>query len=253
MPPRLIWQRLAAVVVDWLVVWVLTTLLLLPFLRPDETGLRLGAQPLTWSSCEWRAAPEGALGTPRGAGVAAGSRICTQYALGLYNGRVSVVNFGGRELRKPSYRGAASITVSTAQSARFPINAEGETIATFVPQRVLVPLGLLLLSAIALARGWQTPGKRLLRLRVQGRGCAACREMRRLGVFVVWGTVQMLLSLSPDAVVAVMRVPSWITSVLGLVAIVAVLVYYIWPVIVWRGSMFYDRATGFEVVCVMRR
>jgi hypothetical protein len=173
-PPRLVWRRGAALFVDWTVVWIFTALMLLPFLDPDETGLRLGAHPFSLSNCEWRDPPQGSLGTPRGTGVAAGSRICSQYALGLYNGRVSVVNFAGRELRKPSYRGAASITVSTAQSARFPINAEGETIATFAPQLVLVPLGLLLLSTVALARGGQAAaGAAGARARLSGLSVAA--------------------------------------------------------------------------------
>ena len=91
-------------------------------------------------------------------------------------------------------------------------------------------------------------GKRLLGLRVQGRGCPACRELRRLGVFVLWGTVQMLFSLSPDAVVFLMRVPVWFTSALGLAVVVALLIYYVWPLLVWRGAMPYDRTMGFEAV-----
>ena len=222
--------------------------MLLLFLKPDETGLRLGAQPISWSSCEWRDAPEGSLGTPRGTAVAAGSCICSQYAFGIYNGRAVVVNYGGQSLRKPSHRGVPVITVNTAQTARFPVDGEGQHIATFVPQLALVPLVLMLAGAVAIARGWQTPGKRLVGLRVQGRGCAMCRELRRLEVFVLLGTLQMGVNFAPDSSLWLMRLPPWVVSTVVLGAVVGLLVYYVWPLLVWRGAMPNDRATGFEVV-----
>ncbi len=237
-----------ALLIDWTVVWFLTALMLLPFLNPDETGLRLGAQPFSWSSCEWRDAPEGALGTPRGTAVAAGSRICTQYAFGIYNGRAVVVNYGGQSLRKPSHRGVPVITVNTAQTARFPVDGTGHDITIFVPQLALVPLAMMIMGAVAIARGWQTPGKRLAGLRVLGRGCAMCRELRRLGPFLLAGTLQMLADLVPDAAVWLMRTPAWTVSAVGLTVVVGVLLYYVWPLLVWRGAMPYDRATGFKVV-----
>lgn len=117
-----------------------------------------------------------------------------------------------------------------------------------MPQLALVPLVLMLAGAVAIARGWQTPGKRLVGLRVQGRGCAMCRELRRSGVFVLLGTLQMGVNFAPDSSLWLMRLPPWVVSTVGLGAVVGLLVYYVWPLLVWRGAMPNDRATGFEVV-----
>ncbi len=103
-------------------------------------------------------------------------------------------------------------------------------------------------SAPALAQGWQTPGKRLVGLRIVGSGCAMCREVRRVGVFVIVGSIQMVVSYAPDSVLWLGRVPPMATSIVGVSLVVLFCVYYVWPLVVLRGAMWYDRATGFKVM-----
>lgn len=137
------------------------------------------------------------------------------------------------------------MTVTTSRAMQVFVDANNVGIATVVPQYVLVPLTLMILSAIALGRGWGTPGKRLAGLQITGTGCAMCRELRRMGVFVMLGCGQVFLNSAPQSF---SQMPAWAVSSGAVALVVLGLIYYIWPLLVWRGAMPYDRATGFEVV-----
>ena len=51
MQGRLFWRRLFAFIVDYVLVYGLTFLLLLPFLNPAEGKLRLANAPLSFTQC----------------------------------------------------------------------------------------------------------------------------------------------------------------------------------------------------------
>ena len=124
----------------------------------------------------------------------------------------------------------------------------GRVIQIFAPQSVLIPLVLIIASAVLLARGRQTPGNRLAGIRIVGEGCAMCREVRRLGLFVVLGVFVLALGMaSPTALAAMAQGPVALLLIGGAVVFVLAVAFYLWPLLRWRGAMPYDRATGFTV------
>ncbi|MEQ6201590.1 hypothetical protein ABMC88_00925 [Sulfitobacter sp. HNIBRBA2951] len=237
-----------AVVIDWTFIWLLSAVLLLPFLDPDNTGLRLGASPVAWHSCA-RIAPD-ASGTraevsPEQAGFA---RTCTVRTFGFYNGRVIVQNYGKATVHRPYIRGVPYGATTTYRTSVFAVDGAGVAVTTFAPQHVIVPLLLVIYGAVSLGLGHQTIGKRLAGVRAAGTGCAMCREVRKLGVFVLAGLGYLMMMAMPDALLLFAWVPDWATTAVGVTAVVLFCFYFIWPLAWWRGAMPYDRATGFEVV-----
>jgi len=118
---------------------------------------------------------------------------------------------------------------------------EGRIISPLHINEVVGTFVLLLGSAASVARGGATPGKRLLKLRVQGGGCALCREARRLGPLLVLSLAELLVIVGGLQIAGPLAIGLAAVLVLGLVA------YYVWPLLRWRGAMPYDRATGFRV------
>lgn len=241
--PRFFWRRMLALFIDWTLVSLLSTLLLLPFLRPDENGLRLGNATLSFSSCRNVASVTQELADLVAPEVIAKATLCEMRPFGIYNGKTIKLVYALNETS------SANVTTSTFKTITVPIGGDDQIVRAFVPQSVLVPLLLLIASAMFIARTGWTPGKRVAGLRVQGEGCAICRELRRLGVFVVFGLGALVLSMAPMLPAEILAAaPAWM-FVAGGIAILAVFgALYVWPMIRWRGAMPYDRATGFEVV-----
>lgn len=175
--------------------------------------------------------------------VIAEARLCEVRPFGIYNGRTVNLVYA----RTQSTEGA--VPTSTFRTLSVAIDVQDQVMKTYTPQSFLMPLLLLIASALFVARKGQTPGKRLAGLRVQGQGCAMCREARRLSFFVFLGVAAFALETVPaDTVSSLAQAPVWIL-VAGSVAVLCVFfLMYVVPMVRWRGAMPYDRATGFEVV-----
>ncbi|MEH6829304.1 MAG: RDD family protein [Sulfitobacter sp.] len=242
-----------ALLVDWALVFAVTTLLLLPFLRPDETGVRLAGAPLTFTTCKnVTSLPQHLLDLVAPETVARAT-LCEVRPFGIYNGRDLTMVYALKETSSRSGDEDSIVsrtrTTSTSRILTVALGADDQVIQVITPQNVAIPLVLIILSAVFIARSGQTPGKRLAGLRVQGQGCAMCREVRRLGLFVLFGGISMASGLlSKDMITGAAQVPVWLVLIFGLVLFTAFVAVYIWPLIRWRGAMPYDRATGFEVV-----
>ncbi|WP_366942638.1 RDD family protein [uncultured Sulfitobacter sp.] len=236
--PRYFWRRLLAVFADWFIVAALTTVLLLPFLRVDETGLRLSGAPLTFTTCQNVSSVRQEITDLVAPEVIAAATLCEVRPFMINNGRTLTLVYALNQ----------SGNTSTSRSLSLAVDGEGLPVQAIVPQSIATPLLLMILSGLFLARGWQTPGKRLADIRVTGEGCAMCRELRRWGMFVLIGCVTFTISaLSTSSLAALAQAPVGMFIAGGLTVFVVFFAMYIWPILRWRGAMPYDRATGFRV------
>jgi uncharacterized RDD family membrane protein YckC len=131
---------------------------------------------------------------------------------------------------------------------KFITDDAGKVISAVTIDEVISYFILLIGSAMFLQKGRATPGKRLLKLKVVGQGCAICREARRFGPIVVLGVASTIGSAYSLTLTHTVSIP-WFVVLPASLALLALLVfYYVVPLVRWRGAMPYDRATGFEVV-----
>lgn len=240
--PRYFWRRVLALLVDWALVALVTTLLVLPFLDPDRTGLRLSGAPLTFTTCQNVTSVSQNIADLVAPEVIAGGTLCKVRPFGFYNGRTLNLVYAHNQSKD------GGVTWSTSRTLSVALNGDDEVVQVFTPQSLLVPLFLMILSAVLLGRNRRTPGKRLAGLRVAGQGCAMCREARRLGPFVVLGALTFAMGALPASTLSgLAHAPVWVL-ILGGGAIFAYFAgFFLLPLIRWRGAMPYDRKTGFEV------
>ena len=129
----------------------------------------------------------------------------------------------------------------------FNTNRDGIILGSIEIDSVIRDFILLLGSAFLLLRGRRSPGKWLLGLQIAGQGCAICREVRRIGPLLLSSVCITIFSAWTMTLPAPIPVPSiWFFGLAGFVFLFA-LVYYVLPLLRWRGAMPYDKATGFEV------
>lgn len=129
----------------------------------------------------------------------------------------------------------------------FKVDDSGRIIAALEIDEVIGYFVLLIGSALFLQKDKATPGKRLLKLQVVGKGCAICREARRIGPLLVVGVFGAIFSAYSLNLTQAISIP-WPFIVAAALPVLAFFVfYYLVPLIRWRGAMPYDRATGFQV------
>jgi hypothetical protein len=216
---------------------------MLPFLRPDETPLRLSGATLNFSSCRNVTSVTQEIVDLVAPELIARATICERRPFGLYNGRTLNLIYALNETKK------GVVTKSSHRTLSVSLNSDDEVMQAFGLQSFLNPFLLMVLSALFLVRNGRTPGKWLVGIQVTGRGCALCREARRLGVFVVGGAVSVALSVVPITS-KLAHLPVLWFFLGGLAVFGLFVVLYIWPLIRWKGAMPYDRSTGFRVTRV---
>ena len=216
--------------------------MLFPFLGPDETALRLSGAPLTFTTCKNVISVPQAIHDLVAPDKIASGTLCEARPFHIYNGKtLNLVYALNRDT-------LGAVTTSTSRSLSVAVDDTGRVIQTFAPQSILIPLLLIIASAVLFARDRQTTGKRLARIRIVGEGCAMCREVRRLGLFVVVGIFTLALGMAPPtALAAHQQGPVVLLLMGGAVVFVLAVALYIWPLLRWRGAIPYDRATGFTV------
>ena len=243
MQPRFLFRRFFAFFIDYTVAFLLTAVLLLAFLAPDETKLRLGNGPISITKC----ANVTSLGQDFHDLVAPdpinSAQLCENRPFGIYNGRQVSMVFALKQTKD------GAITKKSYKTATVSIDGDNQITQTIAPQGLMILLLLIIGGAVLLARGRRTPGKVLLGLRIAGDGCAMCREVRRLGPFLAFSLLAFGVDLVPAGgfVKAFARTPVLGMAFLAGVIALAVFWYYVWPFIRWKGVARWDAATGFEV------
>jgi uncharacterized RDD family membrane protein YckC len=237
--PRLAWRRIGAFLVDYSLAYVLTLLLLLPVLDPDQGKLRLSQGLLRFTSCNAVTTLPQAFHDLVAPKQIAEAQVCQTYPFGIRNGATVQILYD--VVAQGPGRTYKHLTIATT--------SDGTPFIPFAPQTTMLYLLLIIASAALLTRKRRTPGKRLFGLAVAGSGCAMCRELRRLGPFLLVGLANLLAPFLIDMT----TVPD-LTNALPLLLLAGGLItllfllYYILPLIRWRGAMPWDRSTGYKVV-----
>lgn len=233
-PPRLVWRRSLAFLVDYLFASLLALALLWPFVgNPDR--LRLGGiiysqqcAPLT--SITEEAAAVIAPDTP------AAALVCQRSVLGRDNGlTLSLL-----------YAVVKTENTESSRNVSFPIDGEGKPVQPLQPQDLLVVLILILGGGLFLKRFRMTPGKCLLGLRIApGTSSVFLREPLRLMPLLLAAVALLIfLSLKPAQLNHLAQLPMTTFLAAVLLFTAGFLAYYLFPLIRWRGVMPWDLWTG---------
>lgn len=264
LPPRHFWRRLAAYLIDIIIFQIAFTFLFLalstvtpwdvtlPFLQKQQCNDTTSGPLIPKIEAEWPLQP----------GETRSNQLCRMSWLGSkgYNLFVSKV---------VSQQGSAT----SIRALSVPVDDNGNPIdpsVTIRPASSIVLLLLPLAFAYCSAGGRRTPGKRLLSLRVTtvedgpvALGLAAKREIFKFLPFVliaILNLVSLFLlrpSLPPiEQLIQQARDPNLftasgifaLTGALAPMLFVFTLIWWLYPLIVWRGQTFYDRFCDTKVV-----
>ncbi len=235
--PRFFFRRLIAFIVDAALAGILAQLLVFPFLG-DPDHVRLSGGLYKSSSC-WKAdtlppALKGIGGdVPPDLVVMCDTRI-----YGMENGRnVHLIWARGWVENGIKFNGSKRIS--------FPVDDKGRPVHPLVPDSILQAV-LFFFGSIFLLKRWkgQTPGKKLLGLRVAGDPSGyARREIFRQLPLLASTFLSQLAVLMPTRLVFG-DVVTAIVIAGGL--FVLLFWYYALPLFRWRGAMRYDKVTWVE-------
>lgn len=256
-PKRYFWRRGAAFVVDVLLAYAWALVIL------AAANAVTGSDVYYWRGIATRTACSEAAPSPLLAGinaslpVAAGwSRVvglCEVSAVGKKTQHILAVNDWIRD---------ANITKTG--SFTIPVSAAGDEFDSSLRLDPTVLVAYVLMIAWAWAAG-RSPGKRLLGLAVQpvtgtdqAGSRALRRELLRLGPLALLPLVEVVATLATwrlaDTLPAYLRLMQFImNNMFVLIALSTVLglpiaIYYVIPLVRWRGQTFYDRLAGTMVV-----
>ncbi len=235
--PRHLWRRFFALLVDLFLASILAMLIAWPIVRAAPDKLQLTEGFFRVHLCKQITSFPARLETFIDGREIDQAQFC-QYRPNLIFPPQYVAEIRIVQPKEPGARINRYVELEIAA------RSDGALIEVVTLDNALMPLVLLLGAALCLARGVPTPGKALLGLRIQGQGCALCREVRRIGPFVLLGFLEVAIALSGIA----FTVPWVLVGAIALTVFAAFFYYYLWPLFQWRGAMRYDRATGFSVV-----
>ncbi len=264
LPPRHFWRRLGAYLIDIIIFQIVFTFLFLavskvtpwdvtlPFLQNQQCTETTSGPLIPKIEAEWPLQP----------GETRSNQLCHISWLGSKGYTVFVSKVVSQQGTGTSIR-AVSV----------PVDDNGNPIdpsVTMRPSSSIVLLLLPLAFAYASASGKRTPGKRLLSLRVTtvedgplALGLAAKREIFKFLPFVliaIFNRVSLFLlpsSLPPfEQLIQQARDPNLftasglfaLTGALAPMLFVFTLIWWLYPLIVWRGQTFYDRFCDTKVV-----
>lgn len=236
--PRFFWRRVFALLIDYLLAYFVTLLVLIPFLNPDENGLRLGSGLVRYYDCESVATvPQELIEFVAPAEIVSG-KLCENWSNFVYNGRTLEVRFNVEVLESGLTR-SNTLTVWLDGDDRL-------LTFTFEPHDTIVLFSMIFASAVLLARGRRTPGKALVSLQIQGDGDAMIREVWRLGPLLLLPAAIWALEFFGLFALAVSYIGEF--TAYALLLGVPLFAYYILPLLYWNGAMPWDKAAGYTVV-----
>ncbi len=240
--PKLFWRRSFALVVDVLILYLATALLLIPLVSGNTENFRLSNSGFTTAKC-WSSntAPQEIHDLAEGFELSA-LKVCDRWVYGIYNGRtVSLQNITvDQEARS-----------TTTKSLTVPTNEGGVPVQPWIIQDLFVLLAfVLLLPAVMSVWKGATSGKRLLGVRVAGGRLSyknlCLREALKWAPVVVAFSAAMIFAPKTFADMAEMGMLK-LALIYGSAGVAAAL-WWIIPLIFWKGRMPYDRVAGYEVV-----
>ena len=261
MQPRYFWRRAFAFLIDIILVSLLTSALLLPLhkLAPNHVALLNGF--LVGKQCMTMPAPPKAFADRIPAGY-----FTDTTPIGFSLCRISAFFVA------ESYVGAAftverreGSNITKTKSLTQITNEKGKPINALDPSDIIVAMLAMFGFAYLLhnKRG-QTPGKRIFGLQVVAKSPDQpsslkryiARETLRNIILVGQGLLTLigfmfLITGSNDAFLAVVAYGMdnmGVYIAVSMIFFAALFLWYILPLIRWRGQMPYDRITGFEVI-----
>ena len=238
-PPRYLFRRFFALLVDYGLISILTTLMLLPLVRGNTDNFRLSGV-FHSAQCQTVTSGPQSLHDLVAPAVISGAILCENKTNFVENGRVLKLVLD----QKTSKNG--NVSYSTQKTLELAISEQDDVIHPIAPQGLLDLVLLALISAFLLSR-WQgkTPGKALLGLRVTGlgQGAALRREVARVLPLVFF---QIFVFLPPSFLITLLN--HFYVFTAGTVLLTIFLGwYYVWPLIRWQGQSRHDRFAGSQV------
>ncbi|WP_271025185.1 RDD family protein [Rhizobium sp. RCAM05973] len=264
LPPRHFWRRLGAYLIDIIIFQIVFTLLFLalssvtpwdltlPFLQKQQCNETTSGPLIPKIEAEW----------PLQTGDVRSNQLCRISWLGSKGYTVFVSKVASQQG-----------TATSIRTFSVPVDDKGDPVnpsVTARPKSSVVLLILPLAFAYCSARARRTPGKRLLSLRVTTiedgpltLGLAVKREIFKFLPFVLIALFNLvsLFILRPflppiDQLIQQARDTSLLTAdgflaltgALAPMLFVFTLIWWLYPLIVWRGQTFYDRFCDTKVV-----
>ncbi len=242
MPPRMIIRRGLALLIDWLIVAVVTTMLLYPLVRDHTEQIRYGNAGIFSKSCQTiKTAPIELVDFIKDQRPTRAAACRTKLWFLFDNGITATLFYDKTHMKYDN------VTITTGKRISVPINAIGIPINPVHPQGFLVLAFLIIGSAFYLTK-WQgyTPGKALLGIRVvhKTRHQALKREFWRFAPFMP----VLLFDLLPYSVIQALFSNTLLIISIALVFFALSLWFYILPLFRWNGKMRHDQIAGTEVV-----
>jgi hypothetical protein len=238
--PRYFWRRLFAWVIDGLIAALISTILLWPFLG-DRSIIRLDQEYLYFTNCHQI--------TEMGDDLRAlypdyrliGGAICDHYTFFVFN---------GQSLNLTAEQDGSDTRINISRPITFS-GENSEFVAPIEPQSPVTLAIFIFGSALFLTFATGTPGKRLLGLYVEPDAAfprLLKRECLRNLPYILYAISNFpnffFYETTSPATVSLISYAQLATQIAAL--IVAVFLWLI-PLIRWRGTMPYDRATGLVV------
>jgi len=237
--PSFFWPRLVAFAVDYILASAISLLILIPF-TGDTDRLRLGPALLGSSDCDpITSAPATLLAVIAPSQPAAGL-LCSNRVLWIANGQTITLVY---DVTRTEH-------TSSQKSITIPVDALGNPITPLMPQGAITCAILTLGSAIFLSHSGQTPGKRLLRLRVHTPSLpkAILRETLKLLPYLLIAAATLAFGLyGPRSYDLLHLLTLKMLLIGGLAWTLALIGLYLLPILRWRGATLYDRWLGLSV------
>ena len=238
--PRYFWSRVVAIVVDYLFVSVISLLIMLPLVGNSDK-FRLDSVAAVSVICTWATPVPDSLRAVVAPQSLDGIVFWTHTVLGRDNGLTATLIYGVTKTEHTSSQRSISI----------PIDKNGNPVAPLMPQTLINAVLLIVVGGTLLRRNGQTPGKRLMGLKVVGVSTVPgiLREVfKSLPVLIMGLALASVAAIGPGVYAMIAQMP--ILQFIGAIFAYGALVFwlYLLPVLRWRGTTRYDRWLGLTVV-----
>ncbi len=248
MQPRFLIRRAAAFIIDWVLVSLLVTIFLYPFIKNHTDQIRFSDAAVHWGTC-WKQeqAPQELIDLVAPNAIFA-LTLCAKRPFGMSNGLNAHLTYGDPSQIRQDLKAGEKQTLK-ARNLVIPVSNQGIPVNPVEPQSILMVFAIIVASAYFLIRkNGKTPGKSVMGLRVVtiSRASALRREFWR---FAPW-IVVAVLSLIPIQPSDLGFLPfNYLARGTSAVITIIILWYYIWPIIRWNGASRYDKIAGTKVIC----
>lgn len=240
MPNRMLIRRTLALLIDWVLVALFTTLFLYPFVRGHTDQIRFSSSIYKIACKRVTTAPIELVQFIKNETLS-DLIICQKKPLFVFDNGLTAKLVYNNTVRKNG-----NVTVKTSKTFTLDIDDNGMPIDVAAPQGFLNLALLISISAFFLiAKQGRTPGKYILGLRVENitRHRAIRREFWRFAPLI---PLTLILAL-PNSILRIPLQDGWMLAGL-LIAIMGFTAwYYIYPMVRWTGALRHDKIAGTHV------